>query len=165
VKEKKDDGLSRRDVGKILVGGVAVTYAGGLAYPVVRYLSSPPNVQEGGDVQSVTLETPKSYAPGSGQLFRFGRKPALLLRRPDGSFVALMATCKHLGCTVRYQQERDRIFCACHGGVYDPASGKNVGGPPPRPLDRLEVDASGEKVVVRRPGAGEPSGQPKASKG
>ncbi len=151
----KKDRLSRRDVGKILVGGVAATYAGGLAYPIVRYLSSPPGVEEGGDVNEVTLETPASYAPGSGLLFRFGRKPALLLRRPDGAFVALMATCQHLGCTVRYEQDKDRIFCACHGGVYDSATGRNTGGPPPRPLERLEVDAAGERVVVRRPGAGE----------
>ena len=154
----KEDRLSRRDVGKILVGGVATTYAGGLAYPIVRYLASPPNVEEGGAVNEVTLETPVSYAPGSGLLFRFGRKPALLLRRPDGAFVALMATCQHLGCTVRYEQPKDRIFCACHGGVYDPGSGKNVGGPPPRPLERLEVDAAGDKVVVRRPGAEKPKG-------
>jgi cytochrome b6-f complex iron-sulfur subunit len=148
---KDESRFSRRDVGKIVVGVVATGYGGAIAYPVVRYLASPPGVDEGADVNEVTLEAPDSYERGSGQLFRFGRKPALLLRRPDGSFVALLATCKHLGCTVQYQKPRDRIFCACHGGQYDPATGRNVAGPPPRPLDRLEVDASGEKVVVRRP--------------
>lgn len=147
---KEESRFSRRDVGKVLVGGVATTYAGVLAYPIVRYIASPPGVDEGTDVNEVTLEAPDGYERGSGLLFRFGRKPAMLLRRPDGTFVAFFATCQHLGCTVQYQKAQDRIFCACHGGVYDPSTGRNVSGPPPRPLDRLEVDASGEKVVVRK---------------
>lgn len=148
---KDEDRFSRRDLGRVVVGGVAATYAGALGYPMVRYLASPPGVDEGADVSEVALEAPDTYARGSGQLFRFGRKPAILLRRRDGTFAAFFATCKHLGCTVQYQEPQDRIFCACHGGVYDPATGRNVSGPPPRPLDPLEVDATGEKVVVRRP--------------
>jgi cytochrome b6-f complex iron-sulfur subunit len=148
--EPKGPPFSRRDLGKIAVGGVATTYAGAIAYPVVRYLATPPGINEGTEVNEVTLDPPDKYEKGSGVLFRFGKKPALLLRRPDGEFVALIATCQHLGCTVQYQSAQDRIFCACHGGVYDPGSGKNVSGPPPRPLERLTVDASGEKVIVRR---------------
>ncbi len=148
---KDENRFSRRDVGKIVVGGVAATYAGALGYPVVRYLASPPGMDEGSDVNEVTLDAPDAYERGSGILFRFGRKPAMLLRRPDGAFAAFFASCKHLGCTVQYQEQQDRIFCACHGGVYDPSTGRNVSGPPPRPLDPLEVDATGAKVVVRRP--------------
>lgn len=142
--------ITRRRVGRILVGGVGVTYAGAIAYPIVRYLATPPGVNEGAEVDEVTLEAPAAYKPGTGVLFRFGRKPALLLRRPDGAFVALLATCSHLGCTVQYQPDKDRIFCACHGGQYDPNTGKNVAGPPPRPLAALVVDDKGDKVVVRR---------------
>ena len=142
--------LSRRDVGRIAIGAVAASYAGAIGYPVFRYIASPPGGGAGAAVNEVTLEAPESYEKGSGLLFKFGSKPALLLRRPDGSFVALFASCQHLGCTVQYQKAEDRIFCACHGGVYDPNTGRNVSGPPPRPLERLSVDVSGPKLVVRR---------------
>jgi Rieske Fe-S protein len=63
---------------------------------------------------------------------------------------ALSATCTHLGCQVRWDKETKRFRCPCHGGVYD-ASGKVVGGPPPRPLDSVEarVDNRDGTVLVR----------------
>jgi cytochrome b6-f complex iron-sulfur subunit len=151
---RKDDRFSRRDVGRLVVGGVAASYAGAIAYPMVRYLASPPGQSGAGEVSEVALEAADAYQPGSAVLFRFGRKPALLLRRRDGEFVALLATCTHLGCTVQYQAPPlDRIFCACHGGVYEAATGRNVSGPPPRPLERLAVEVASGTVVVRRVGA------------
>jgi Rieske Fe-S protein len=40
---------------------------------------------------------------------------------------------------VEFQKNRERIYCNCHGGVYD-LSGRNVSGPPPRPLTPYKVD-------------------------
>jgi len=80
-------------------------------------------------------------------VFKFGRKPALLVRRPDGNFVAYLAECTHLDCTVQYRSEKEDIWCACHNGVYD-LNGTNVSGPPPRPLDALEVHTQGDDVYV-----------------
>jgi Rieske Fe-S protein len=34
--------------------------------------------------------------------------------------------------------ERQLIWCYCYDGIYD-LTGKNVGGPPPRPLTTLRV--------------------------
>jgi cytochrome b6-f complex iron-sulfur subunit len=46
-----------------------------------------------------------------------------------------------------------RIWCACHNGVYD-LSGKNVSGPPPRPLEAYDVHVRGDEIYVsRRKGA------------
>jgi Rieske Fe-S protein len=43
-----------------------------------------------------------------------------------------------------------RFRCPCHGGVFD-AEGNVVEGPPPRPLDRVEVrvDTAADSVLVR----------------
>jgi Rieske Fe-S protein len=41
------------------------------------------------------------------------------------------------------------VWCACHNGRFD-LTGRNVGGPPPRPLDQLEVAVRGDDVVVSR---------------
>jgi cytochrome b6-f complex iron-sulfur subunit len=145
------DDPSRRELGKKFFTAAATIYGVGLAWPVFRYLQSgATGADEGPQVSEVKLGPVKDVAAGSGKLFMFGSKPALLLRRPDGRFVALFATCTHLGCTVGYSKDHDRIECACHGGVYDPDTGKNIGGPPPAPLKPLVVSTDGDEIVVRR---------------
>ena len=64
--------------------------------------------------------------------------------------VAMSAICTHLGCTVKRQSEGG-FFCPCHGSRYD-AQGKNVSGPAPKPLRRLElfVAPDGQLVVDRK---------------
>ena len=88
-------------------------------------------------------------ADNSGKVFKFGRKPAILIRRPDGTFGAFIAKCTHLDCTVQYKPEKERIWCACHNGMYD-LNGINVAGPPPRPLTPLDVHLKGGDVYVTR---------------
>ena len=44
-------------------------------------------------------------------------------------FIALSSTCPHLGCQVHWEGHRNRFFCPCHNGVFDP-SGKAIAGPP-----------------------------------
>ena len=62
-----------------------------------------------------------------------------------------MATCTHLDCVVGYQKDRSRIWCNCHGGSYD-LTGRNIGGPPPRPLTPYKVNlvakAGGASTIV-----------------
>ena len=77
------------------------------------------------------------------------RQTVFLVR--DGDRVrALSATCTHLGCQVRWDREKSRFLCPCHGGAYD-AQGRVIAGPPPRPLETIEarVDAADDSVLVR----------------
>jgi menaquinol-cytochrome c reductase iron-sulfur subunit len=53
-------------------------------------------------------------------------------------YVVISTRCAHLGCPVRYIQASQKFLCPCHGGVYD-REGRVVSGPPPRPLERLNV--------------------------
>jgi Rieske Fe-S protein len=41
------------------------------------------------------------------------------------------------------------MWCACHNGHFD-LSGRNISGPPPRPLDSLTVNVQGDQIVVRK---------------
>ncbi len=119
-----------------------------IVYPVSRYLVPPP-VQES-TAGTVTLSiNPASVKPNSGQVFRFGNQPGLLLRTPGGELRAFSALCTHLGCTVQYRPDLIQIWCACHNGHYD-LNGKNIAGPPPRPLTEYTVNVRGEQVVVSR---------------
>lgn len=66
-----------------------------------------------------------------------------------GNVHALSGTCTHLGCQVRWDAGSTRFRCPCHGGAFD-ADGNVVEGPPPRPLDRVEVRLDeGRGILVR----------------
>lgn len=67
----------------------------------------------------------------------------------DKSLKAFSAVCTHLECTVQYRPDMERIWCACHNGIYD-LNGRNVAGPPPRPLDVFKVAVQGDDVVVSK---------------
>jgi cytochrome b6-f complex iron-sulfur subunit len=73
----------------------------------------------------------------------------VVLRTTSGSLRAFDTKCSHAGCNVRF--EGTRFVCPCHGGVYD-LDGKNVSGPPPRPLVELAVVESDGALVVSRKG-------------
>ncbi|WP_457634057.1 QcrA and Rieske domain-containing protein [Oceanithermus desulfurans] len=66
----------------------------------------------------------------------------------DGT-VAYSAICTHLGCTVsEWLPDKGDLMCPCHKGIYDPRKGAEViGGPPPRPLPALPLQAQGDKPV------------------
>jgi cytochrome b6-f complex iron-sulfur subunit len=143
---------SRRTFVQVAAGGIGLCYAAALGYPVYCYLESPIEKAEGmAIVNEVSLPDARKLAPGSALMFKFGSRPAMLIHHADGQWVALIAVCKHLGCTVQYQADKDRIYCACHGGVYNAHDGGNISGPPPKPLDRLEVKLTEAAVVVSRP--------------
>jgi Rieske Fe-S protein len=79
-----------------------------------------------------------------------GRQTVFLVRDGKRSVKVLSATCTHLGCQVRWESESKRFLCPCHGGVYGP-DGRVLDGPPPRPLDTIDVrvDDRDDAVLVR----------------
>ncbi len=88
------------------------------------------------------------------KIIRFGSEPVILMRVAEGDFRAFSATCTHLQCIVEYHSKDQLIYCNCHGGEYD-VNGRNVAGPPPRPLTRFQVhqvERSGQapSLVVER---------------
>ena len=78
-----------------------------------------------------------------------GSSPGILIRTPQGDYRAFAATCTHLACTVQYRPDVGQIWCACHDGLYD-LTGKNIAGPPPRPLEQYRVDLQGNDIVVSK---------------
>jgi cytochrome b6-f complex iron-sulfur subunit len=130
--------------------GVGALWTGLTLYPILQYLASQGAQDEAEQVSSVTLGKPDEFAPNSAKNFKFGSQPALVYRDAQGEFHAYSAVCTHLGCTVQYQPAKQNLFCACHGGIYDASSGKNIAGPPPKPLTPLAVAVVNGQVVVSR---------------
>lgn len=76
---------------------------------------------------------------------------AILIRAADGKFYAYGQKCTHLSCPVYYEKRRDRIECPCHEGGFDVYDGRNIYGPPPRPLDKILIEErNGEIWAVGR---------------
>ena len=139
--------LNRRRFLDGLLGTGFVSTLVAIVYPVWRYLIPPPGGEPA--TQSVVAAQASQIKPNSGMVFKFGSKPGLLIRKPDGELQAFSAVCTHLECTVQYKTDTSQLWCACHNGLYD-LSGNVISGPPPRPLERLVVNQRGEDVVVSR---------------
>jgi Rieske Fe-S protein len=133
-------------VNVLLGSGLAASVASFL-YPALRYII-PPAVAESTS-RSVVAAKAGELKNNTGKVFKFGSKPGLLVRTVDGTYRAVSAVCTHLNCTVQYREDLHQIWCACHNGLYD-VEGRNVSGPPPRPLEVFAVHVQGEDVVVTR---------------
>lgn len=84
-----------------------------------------------------------------GDIKRVPEGKCFLSRPDEGHLIALYWTCVHLGCTVPWNADENLFHCPCHGSMYD-KTGKNVGGPAPRPLDYMDIEfdkATGEIIV------------------
>lgn len=140
-------GLDRRKIVNWLLAVTGASTVGSVLYPIFRFLT-PPEVVEATTttVEAATLDE----LPVNGwKIFRFGTRPGLIIRTSETEFRAFSATCTHLDCIVQYRDDKRMIWCACHNGLFD-LSGRNVSGPPPRPLEAYRVNVVGEKVYASK---------------
>lgn len=138
---------SRRTFLDYLVGSSALATLGAIFYPILKFMTPPQVVEstESSVVAAKLAEVPKN----TGKIFKFGNKPGILVRTEAGELKAFSAVCTHLDCIVQYRSETKQIWCACHNGQYN-LSGKNIGGPPPRPLEEFKVNTRGDDIVVTK---------------
>ena len=137
----------RRGLLNWFLGGSLAATCASVLYPVLRYLV-PPDVPEAETSRTVAGRE-GDLKPNEGRVFAFGSRPAILVRTQEGEYRAFSATCTHLNCTVQYRADLKQIWCACHNGLYD-LNGKNVGGPPPRPLESYQVNVANGDIVVSK---------------
>jgi Rieske Fe-S protein len=140
--------VDRRNFLNWFLATSAGAFAIAVLYPLSRYLI-PPKVEES-TAKTVTLSVkPADVKVNSGEIFRFGSQPAILVRTPANELKAFSAVCTHLSCIVQYRSDVSHIWCACHNGHYD-LNGKNIIGPPPKPLEEFVVNVKGDQIVVSK---------------
>lgn len=147
-----------------LVASIGATGAA-ILYPVVRFLW-PRAATVSGASEVVAPFRVNQLPDALGNPFDFGGKPCLVVLSAEGArrraqgipliaddVRAFNAICTHVQCTVQYRPQSGDIFCNCHNGVYD-LNGKNISGPPPRPLESYRVTLRGkagqEEIIVSR---------------
>ncbi len=123
--------------------GLAVS----ILYPLISFLKPPK--QNEAEVSSVLACKLSEIEKEQFKIIRFGNKPVILIRTAEDKLVAFSAVCTHLDCTVQYRKDMGTMWCACHNGKYD-LTGRNISGPPPRPLDPFVVTLKGEEIYLSK---------------
>ena len=138
---------SRRTFLDYLLGTSAIMTLGAIIYPILKFMS-PPQIIEATQ-NSVVAGKVNELAKNSGNIFKFGSKPGILVLTESGDLKACSAICTHLSCIVQYRPDLKHIWCACHNGHFS-VDGKNISGPPPRPLEEYKVNTRGDDIIVSK---------------
>ncbi len=146
VEWERDDYVTRREMAKFLaLGSGLLAAASGLVAVVGRWFwrssLDGPRVRIGGLAAIVK---------DGSLLFRYPSEedPCILVRGGDGALHAYSQVCTHLSCAVIHRPEQDSLFCPCHHGWFDAASGFATGGPPTRRLPRIRLEVAGDEVYA-----------------
>ncbi len=142
--------VSRRGFISGVTGGGILAFLGSVLYPVVRFIMPP----ESGEANVSQIKLPFVRAdieadPRKSKTFRFGRSLGLIIVTEAGELKAMAAMCTHLDCTVQHRPDLGIIWCSCHNGRYD-LDGKNISGPPPRPLEQFVIEEVGDDIFVHK---------------
>jgi nitrite reductase/ring-hydroxylating ferredoxin subunit len=88
--------------------------------------------------------------PGGVKYFAYpgSDDQAVLLRLNEETFVAYSQRCTHLSCAVYFDDQRRKLVCPCHDGVFDPQTGAPVAGPPQRPLSSITLQQDGDSLYA-----------------
>ncbi len=130
------DPISRRDffntawkwLGILAALEVLGMFAGFIFSSKPKSKSAPKQLLEAGPADSFAVNTVSAFMGG-----RF-----YLARQQDGGFIALSLRCTHLGCSITWEEDKNRFICPCHSSAFD-ISGEVLNPPAARALDYYPV--------------------------
>ena len=149
---------SRRSFFTWLIVAAAGLIGISLAVPLSGYVASPALKRrerrwvDAGPVSDLPVGEPAQrdliMTVTDGYMEAAAVKGIWALRRATNEVTVYSPICTHLGCGFRWDGGEKKFKCPCHGSVFDP-DGKVVGGPAPRPLDRLPVKIENGRLLVQ----------------
>ena len=139
-----DDLVSRRELLQFSV------FASGALFVSTAVLAVLGFVKRLGGTEAQPIARVGDVSEGQAVYFNYPASDdqAVLLHLPGGQFVAYEQKCTHLSCSVYYQPDRDRLYCPCHEGVFDPATGTPIAGPPQRRLEQIQLRQDGDTLYA-----------------
>ncbi len=145
-----DNELSRRAflgyaaaaLGALVVSFAGTPVVGSFISPLLKK-GSPGNWKNLGSVENYKVGVPTSQRVSiikqDGWVTDVATSLVWVVRADAQNFLVYNAHCTHLGCMVDYNADQKAFACPCHGGVFAVGDGTVMGGPPPRPLDKLDT--------------------------
>jgi Rieske Fe-S protein len=146
-----DTPIPRRRMLLIIGAGVIATGSGlgallegcAPAAPVTVTLQLTPATMPPG----VPVEVPFSLTNSGGAQVQASM---WVVKAQDGTLTAFDPRCTHALCKYRWVAAETKFKCNCHGGEYAP-DGTVLAGPPPKPLNRFALKATGGVITVDVP--------------
>ncbi|MGD8189228.1 ubiquinol-cytochrome c reductase iron-sulfur subunit [Brevibacillus ginsengisoli] len=155
--------ISRRTFLNYALMGTGGFLAAGIITPMLRFAIDPVlKTSAGGD--KVAVGNVDDFGPDPKRVdFKVHTKDgwyesdsamsAWVRKMEDGTILALSPVCKHLGCTVSWNDNSEypnQYFCPCHFGRYT-INGENILGTPPlKSLDEYESEVKDGKLYLGR---------------
>lgn len=151
--------MSRRQFLTYTLGGATAFMMGAVALPMVRFAVDPILQKKGEGAYVKVVEVSK--ITNEPQEFTFELKQqdgwylstatltAWIRKDESGKIYALSPICKHLGCTVGWNKNKeflDQYFCPCHGAHYL-KNGKQLA-VASKPLDEYRVKLDNDWVLL-----------------
>ena len=139
----QDQYVARRDFAKFLVL-TSASFAAGQAWIAAKQIAR----KAGPALPRRQIAAVSDVPVGSSLQFAYPGEHdrCILVRLRADEFVAYSQQCTHLSCAVIPEVERGVFRCPCHEGFFDLASGRNVAGPPTRPLPRIALSLEGGQI-------------------
>jgi len=140
-----DQFVARRDFGRFLVL-TSGAFVAGQAWIAARHLvraNRPP-------APRARVAALHDLPVGTAMVFTYpGPQDRCLLIRPDDrTLVAFSQNCTHLSCAVIPRIAEGVLHCPCHEGFFDLRTGRNIAGPPPRPLPKILLETVGDDIYA-----------------
>ena len=141
--------ISRRTLLNSLLGGWLLAFLGGSAFALLRFAF--PTLGKEPDFVILNPEEYLNIPNNSVKPFAWGGKLGLVFKNSQGNISALKGVCTHMECNITYRPKEKKFYCACHKGWFD-ETGKNIEGPPPKPLEFFDLTMEDDKLVIARKG-------------
>ena len=133
----------RRKILKKILAFLGATSFVAFFYPLIKFLNPPDSKSQSQQVVINKSDIP----PGTAKEVIFNDTPAIIINRKGKGFVAFSRVCTHMGCLVGYNRIANELVCPCHAGVFN-LEGNVLSGPAPRPLTRLALKITADKVTL-----------------
>lgn len=141
----KDRFVARRDFAKFLVL-TSAAFVAGQGWIAAQHLvrSKRPALPR------AKIASLRDVPVGSARMFDYPGEhdPCLLIRVDERTLVAYSQECTHLSCAVVPRVKEGVLHCPCHEGYFDLLTGRNIAGPPPRPLPKIQLEIEGDDVFA-----------------
>lgn len=142
--EENADKTSRRAfLANLLMGGGLVVGAGTFLRNVWQFLY--PDIGQRQFTKFMVAKV-EDLPVGKARKLEIGNVPIHVVHLAEG-FKVYSGICTHLGCLVKWEENKNRFYCPCHKGIFA-SDGKVLSGPPPRPLDEYKVTIQNELVFI-----------------
>ncbi|MEW5939679.1 MAG: ubiquinol-cytochrome c reductase iron-sulfur subunit [Chloroflexota bacterium] len=152
---------TRRDFIKTTVAAIGGMIGALVGLPSLAYLFAPA-MQSDEEQAVIPLGPLENYPIGVPTRFDFTRTKVngwertavsyglYVVRQSESEVRVFSDICTHLGCRVIWRPDRQHYVSPCHDGHFD-VLGKNISGPPPRPLDEFVTKIENGNLSVALP--------------